>query len=87
MEETRRERSAARDLPADDLRADVRYLGSLLGTVLREQGGDELLAAVERARTRAIASPMDSRSGSSGAASARARNERRRCSCSKVLMT
>lgn len=54
MEETKRERSEARDLPADDLRADVRYLGSLLGTVLREQGGDALLAAVERARTRAI---------------------------------
>ena len=54
MDEARSERSAARDLPADDLRADVRYLGSLLGAVLREQGGDELLAAVERARTRAI---------------------------------
>jgi len=54
VEETRSERSAARERPADDLRADVRYLGSLLGTVLREQGGDELLAAVERARTRAI---------------------------------
>ena len=54
MEEPRRERSGARELPADDLRADVRYLGSLLGTVLREQGGDGLLAAVEQARTRAI---------------------------------
>jgi phosphoenolpyruvate carboxylase len=54
MDESRSERSEARELPADDLRADVRYLGSLLGTVLREQGGDELLAAVERARTRAI---------------------------------
>ena len=54
MDETHRERSGARELPADDLRADVRYLGSLLGTVLREQGGNELLAAVERARTHAI---------------------------------
>ncbi|MFN8632771.1 MAG: phosphoenolpyruvate carboxylase [Chloroflexota bacterium] len=54
MVDTRRERSDVRDLPADDLRADVRYLGALLGTVLREQGGDELLEAVERARTRAI---------------------------------
>ena len=54
MEEPRGERSGARELPADDLRADVRYLGSLLGTVLREQGGEELLAAVEKARTRAI---------------------------------
>jgi len=39
---------------SDDLRADVRYLGTLLGTVLREQGGDDLLAAVERARQLAI---------------------------------
>jgi phosphoenolpyruvate carboxylase len=54
VDEPRRERSASRDLPADDLRADVRYLGSLLGTVLREQGGEELLAAVEHARLRAI---------------------------------
>ena len=54
MSQTRRERSGARELPADDLRADVRYLGSLLGTVLLEQGGEPLLAAVERARTRAI---------------------------------
>ncbi|MCC7368244.1 MAG: phosphoenolpyruvate carboxylase [Chloroflexi bacterium] len=54
MEEARKDRSAARDLPADDLRADVRYLGSLLGAVLLEQGGEALLAAVERARTRAI---------------------------------
>jgi phosphoenolpyruvate carboxylase len=54
VEEARKERSAARDQAADDLRADVRYLGALLGTVLREQGGEELLAAVEHARTRAI---------------------------------
>jgi phosphoenolpyruvate carboxylase len=37
------------------LRADVRYLGTLLGEVLREQGGGALLIAVERARQRAIA--------------------------------
>ena len=29
-----------------DLRADVRYLGNLLGRVLRENGGDELLREV-----------------------------------------
>jgi phosphoenolpyruvate carboxylase len=44
----------ARDQAADSLRADVRYLGTLLGTVLQEQGGEDLLAAVERARQRAI---------------------------------
>src|SRR5215212_10014199 len=54
VEDGRRERHEPRELPADDLRADVRYLGSLLGTVLREQGGDELLAAVEQARVTAI---------------------------------
>ena len=54
MEEARRDRPEPRDLPADDLRADVRYLGSLLGTVLKEQGGDGLLAAVEQARHAAI---------------------------------
>ena len=54
MDEGPSERSGARDRPADDLRADVRYFGSLLGTVLREQGGSTLLAAVEQARTRAI---------------------------------
>ncbi len=50
--------------PADDeLRSDVRYLGSLLGTVLREQGGDQLLATVEELRQLAIdlrtSSPID----------------------------
>jgi phosphoenolpyruvate carboxylase len=43
-----------RAAPSDELRRDVRELGALLGTVLREQGGDELLAAVEAARRRAI---------------------------------
>lgn len=33
------------------LREDVRFLGDLLGEVLREQGGERLLAAVERVRT------------------------------------
>lgn len=32
------------------LRREVRFLGDLLGEVLREQGGDELFAAVERVR-------------------------------------
>lgn len=36
--------------PHAPLRADVRLLGELLGQTLAEQGGPELLAAVERAR-------------------------------------
>ena len=45
---------APADATADALRADVRDLGALLGMVLREQGGEELLAAVERVRHLAI---------------------------------
>ncbi|MEA2574027.1 MAG: phosphoenolpyruvate carboxylase [Chloroflexia bacterium] len=41
--------------PIDRLRDYVRLLGELVGEVLREQGGDELLAAVEHLRTSAIA--------------------------------
>src|SRR5262249_27725154 len=37
------------------LRRDVRSLGQLLGEILREQGGPELLEAVEDLRLRAIA--------------------------------
>lgn len=37
-----------------DLRADVRLLGSLLGRVLTEAGGDSLLADVEKLRTLVI---------------------------------
>ena len=40
---------ARHDVP-DALRNDVRLLGGLLGTVLREAGGSELLADVERLR-------------------------------------
>ena len=43
-----------RDGPAHELRSDVRYLGELLGTVLREQCGEDALAAVEDIRHRAI---------------------------------
>jgi len=39
----------------DPLRNDVRVLGEFLGRVLREAGGDELLADVERLRELAIA--------------------------------
>ena len=35
---------------AEGLRQDVRYLGALLGEVLREQGGDELFQIVEESR-------------------------------------
>ena len=41
--------------PIDTLRDDVHLLGELVGEVLREQGGPDLLAAVEHARTTAIA--------------------------------
>jgi phosphoenolpyruvate carboxylase len=41
--------------PIDRLREDVRLLGELLGDVLAEQGGSELLATVERIRRLAIA--------------------------------
>ncbi|HEY6640706.1 phosphoenolpyruvate carboxylase [Povalibacter sp.] len=38
-----------------DLREDVHRLGALVGDVIREQGGEELFQAVERARQAAIA--------------------------------
>ncbi len=41
--------------PIDALRDDVHLLGELVGEVLREQGGPDLLAAVEYARLTAIA--------------------------------
>ncbi|MGH8774171.1 MAG: phosphoenolpyruvate carboxylase [Jiangellaceae bacterium] len=48
-------REAARfDVP-DALRAEVRLLGDALGEILREYGGEALLAAVERLRELAIA--------------------------------
>ena len=55
--------ATSREPPDDQLRSDVRALGLLLGTVLREQGGEELLAAVEEIRHAAIerrtTSPVD----------------------------
>lgn len=41
--------------PIEHLRKDVRLLGSILGQVLREQGGPELLEIVERIRRQTIA--------------------------------
>lgn len=38
-----------------DLREDVHMLGAMVGDVIREQGGEELFAAVEQARQAAIA--------------------------------
>lgn len=49
---------ARHDVPAP-LRDDVRLLGGLLGTVLRETGGQELLDDVERLRELAIAAYDD----------------------------
>jgi phosphoenolpyruvate carboxylase len=45
------------DFPPKDapLRDDVRFLGALVGDMLRDQGGDALFDAVETARTAAIA--------------------------------
>ncbi|WP_324652545.1 phosphoenolpyruvate carboxylase [Georgenia sp. H159] len=52
-------RSNARlDMP-DDLRADVRTLGALLGQVLREDGGESLFSDVERLRELAIGAVED----------------------------
>ena len=47
-------RGPAREVP-DELRADVRLLGDALGQVLREAGGEDLLADVERLRHAVIA--------------------------------
>ncbi len=51
-----------------DLRADVRYLGNLLGRVLREVGGDDLLHDVETLR----AAVIEAYEGSGAAGAARA---------------
>ncbi|NBE98327.1 phosphoenolpyruvate carboxylase [Nonomuraea sp. KC401] len=48
-------RSAAVTEMPDELRHDVRLLGKLLGRVLAEQGGEDLLADVERLRKAVIA--------------------------------
>jgi phosphoenolpyruvate carboxylase len=52
-------REIARIEMPEALRRDVHLLGELLGTVLREYGGDELLADVERLRALTIASHTD----------------------------
>ncbi|MFI6918614.1 phosphoenolpyruvate carboxylase [Nonomuraea spiralis] len=48
-------RSAAVTEMPDELRHDVRMLGKLLGEVIAEQGGEDLLADVERLRKAVIA--------------------------------
>ncbi|MEU4829674.1 phosphoenolpyruvate carboxylase [Streptosporangium sp. NPDC023615] len=48
------ERSSAVTEMPDELRADVRLLGELLGQVIAEHGGDDLLADVERLRKAVI---------------------------------
>jgi phosphoenolpyruvate carboxylase len=52
-------REIARITMPEALRRDVRLLGELLGTVLREYGGEELLADVEKLRRLTIASHTD----------------------------
>jgi phosphoenolpyruvate carboxylase len=51
LEELTTDQPGTKELP---LRRDVRSLGRLLGDTLREQGGSELLEAVEELRTMAI---------------------------------
>ena len=55
--------ATSRDESAAPLRRDVRLLGSILGEVLVEQDGPELLAAVERVRLLA----RDAREGATAA--------------------
>ncbi|MEE6296321.1 phosphoenolpyruvate carboxylase [Georgenia wangjunii] len=54
-----RTRGDAASFMPDELRADVRLLGSLLGQVLTEDAGPELLADVERLRELSIAALGD----------------------------
>ncbi|MFC4531475.1 phosphoenolpyruvate carboxylase [Sphaerisporangium dianthi] len=53
--------SAVSEMP-DELRADVRMLGELLGRVIAEDGGPDLLADVERLRKAVIAARRRERS-------------------------
>ncbi|MEU0516826.1 phosphoenolpyruvate carboxylase [Streptosporangium sp. NPDC006007] len=57
------ERSSAVTEMPDELRADVRLLGGLLGQVVAEHGGDDLLADVERLRKAVIAARRGEVSG------------------------
>ncbi|GAA3132177.1 phosphoenolpyruvate carboxylase [Streptosporangium carneum] len=60
---TQAERSSAVTEMPDELRADVRLLGGLLGQVIAEHGGDDLLADVERLRKAVIAARRGKVSG------------------------
>jgi phosphoenolpyruvate carboxylase len=44
------ERASARQEVPEQLRNDVKLLGEMLGTVLKESGGEDLLADVEKLR-------------------------------------
>lgn len=57
------ERGHARDEMPEAMRGDVRLLGELLGTVLRESGGAELLDDVERLRALTITAAREEREG------------------------
>ncbi|MGW4663656.1 phosphoenolpyruvate carboxylase [Streptosporangium sandarakinum] len=57
------ERSSAVTEMPEELRADVRLLGELLGQVIAEYGGDDLLADVERLRKAVIAARRGEISG------------------------
>ena len=60
-------RNAAQEMP-DELRQDVRLLGDLLGRVLSQASGPELLADVERLRELTISAYTDPGAGSMKAA-------------------
>ncbi|HLS48944.1 MAG TPA: phosphoenolpyruvate carboxylase, partial [Actinomycetaceae bacterium] len=62
------DRSGARALVPEALRADVRRLGALLGRVLVESGGEDLLADVERLRELVIAAIEEGEQHLAGAA-------------------
>ena len=62
-EATPDDRDDARDEMPEKLRADVRLLGDLLGTILREAGGPDLLDDVERLRGLVIKARTSPESG------------------------
>ena len=64
--------TAAQAEPLDRLRRDVHLLGGLVGEVVREQGGAELLAAVEHLRRESIALRSDGRDAAAREAALRA---------------
>ena len=67
-----RAKPRAREIP-EPLRRDVRLLGGLLGQVIAEQGGDDLLRDVERLRRLVIAARRSAATSADGGATGRRR--------------